>query len=280
MWGALLARALTATGIVVVVPDMRNFPLVFVPGMVNDVDLAIDWTFKNIEKYGGDPTNIVLVGQSAGGHLSMMAILKKIQRAIAEKHMISPSRRDNIEDERSTGEWMPSDLKGFVAISSPLNLKAMTDSFRRQGLGDDMIDRIFGGENEKDKYDPFLQLQNLLREEQIQTFFDELPPIHIYHGTDDKTVPYEVSENYYRELLYHSTGGKYISFDSYPGWSHTDPILEGPMDADHRFHRDLFNNVKNWTTDSANLMWPDSQIMNNRLCPHIMVQLSRYVNPF
>ena len=62
MWGALLARALTATGIVVVIPDMRNYPLVSIPYMVEDIDLAIGWTIKNVADFGGDPRNVVVVG--------------------------------------------------------------------------------------------------------------------------------------------------------------------------------------------------------------------------
>ena len=283
MWGTLLARALTATGVVVVIPDMQNYPSVYIPDMVNDVDLAIDWTFKNIAEYGGDPTNIVLVGQSAGGHVAMMAVLKKIRRIQAENNIASATQesigaeRRGLEDDNLTGKWMPSDLKGFAVISSPLNLKAMTEGFRRHGFNDDTMDRMFGFE--KDKYDPFLALQEILREEQIQILSNELPPIHIYHGTDDKTVPYEVSETFHQELSNHMTGENYVSFVSYSGWSHTDPILEGPMDADHRLHRDLFNDVKNWT-DSSNLIWPDDPIMNDRLCPHFMIQIGRFFNPF
>merc|ERR1712183_229697 len=121
---------------------------------------------------------------------------------------------------------------------------------------------------------------DLLRKEQIQTFFDELPPnIQIVHGTIDKTVPHEVSESFYQELSKHFTVEKHFSFVSYSGWSHPDPILEGPMDADHRLHKDLLNNVKHWT-DSPNLNWPNDPSINDRLCPHFMVQVSRYFNPF
>ena len=165
MWGTLLARALTATGIVVVIPDMRNYPLVDIPHMVEDVDLALDWTVKNIAQYGGDPKNIVVVGQSAGGHVACMAIFRKIRRKIARENAIAAAeegltgeKRDEelkriMEDEKSTtGEWMPFDLKGFAAVSSPLNLgsELITESFRRQGFDDHMVDRMFGFE--KDMY--------------------------------------------------------------------------------------------------------------------------------
>jgi len=286
MWGALLARALTATGIVVVIPDMRNYPLVSIPYMVEDIDLAIDWTIKNVADFGGDPRNVVVVGQSAGGHVALMAILKKIQEKTVEENGIAAARgstggkgNEELNMLLTDEKWMPSDLKGFVAISSPLNLnlREMTESFQRQGFDNDIIDRMFGFE--RDKYDPFLALKEFQNVERKSTFLHELPPFKIYHGTDDKTVPYKVSDTFFQELQKTLTDEKSVSFDSYSGWSHTDPILEGPMDADHRLHKDLFNDVQRWT-QSPSLTWPDDPVMNSRLCPHFLVEASRYMNPF
>ena len=249
MWGALLARALTATGIVVVIPDMQNYPFVYIPDMVHDVNLAIEWTFQNIANYGGDPNNIVLVGQSAGGHVSMMAVLTKIQKLMMARKDATISNKsdsdetdngngndnDNNREESDTGimaeedttsttAWIPTDLKGFVAISSPLNLQAMLpESFSRLGFDIGFVDRMFGFE--RDEYDPYLKVQQLLLSEQRDIFFDELPPhIQIIHGTADQTVPHEVSESFYQQLLNHSTDDRYLSFVSYKGWSHTDPV--------------------------------------------------------
>jgi len=39
------------------------------PDHINDVLAAFDWAMKNIAKYGGDPSQVFLFGQSAGGHL-------------------------------------------------------------------------------------------------------------------------------------------------------------------------------------------------------------------
>ncbi len=39
------------------------------PTHVQDVALAFDWVYKHIREYGGDPNQIYLFGQSAGGHL-------------------------------------------------------------------------------------------------------------------------------------------------------------------------------------------------------------------
>jgi prenylcysteine alpha-carboxyl methylesterase len=291
MWGSLLARVLTSTGIVVVIPDMRNYPLATVPDMVQDVNISLEWTFQNIAKYGGDPGKMVVVGQSAGGHLSFMAMLKKLQslHRTRDNNIPSPHQDDGsrgvterllcpTSDETS---WVPSDLKGLVSISAPFHLQAMADSFQKKGLDNHLVDRIFGYEN--DKYDPFIVLKEFQDfQDGEHLLMEELPPICIYHGTADRTVPHESSETFYQELKRSIADEQKLNFVSYPGWSHTDPILEGPMDAEHSLHRDLFNNVRDWTVShSATLSWPsDDPLIKDRLCPHVMIQAGRFFNPF
>lgn len=75
MWSALAARALSALGVVVVCPDYRNVPQGGISEMMDDVAAAINWTAKNIDSYGGDNNRLVLAGQSAGAHISMMLML-------------------------------------------------------------------------------------------------------------------------------------------------------------------------------------------------------------
>ena len=281
MWSALLARALTAAGIVVVTPDMRNFPLVYVPDMVEDVDLAIEWTRKNIAQYGGDPNNIVLIGQSAGGHVACMAIFRKIERKLArEKAMLGSN--DLLESETARDlqwmdeGWSASDLRGFAAISSPLTLGPLIkESFERIGFSDDLVHRMFGFQ--KESYDPILLLENLGSEVEKEQFAKELPPMSIYQGLEDKTVAHQVSEAFYRELRRITFDVSYIP---YAQWSHTDPILEGPMDGDHRLHKDLFDDVNKWST-SPDLAWPtDDPRVHEKLCPHFLVKIARVLNPF
>jgi len=282
MWGTLLAKAFTAAGIVVVIPDTRNYPLVYVQGMIDDADMAIGWTMKNIAQYGGDPTNIVVAGQSAGGHIASMAIFRKIQRKIARENAITAAGgltgAEGDKDENLTEEWLVSDLKGFAAASSPLSLDTLiTQSFQRKGFDEKMVDRMFGFE--KDLYDPLLTLKEFSTVEERGKFAKELPPISIYHGTEDKTVPNEVSEAFYRELSQVVTDEKSVSYVTYVGWSHTDLTVEGPMDGDHRFHKDLFDDVNKWTS-FQNLTWSNDPRVHDRLCPHFMVKLSRLLNPF
>ena len=50
MWGGLLSRTLTPAGVILVVPQYRNYPTTSIPGMVDDLQDAIQWTLDNCRK--------------------------------------------------------------------------------------------------------------------------------------------------------------------------------------------------------------------------------------
>ena len=51
MWGTLLARTLVPFGIMVVIPDYRNYPVGTVVEMEHDVRTAIQWAFNHCGEY-------------------------------------------------------------------------------------------------------------------------------------------------------------------------------------------------------------------------------------
>lgn len=67
-------RWLTARGYVFVAIDYRKVPRTDIDGQVRDVTDALAWVRRNIRRYGGDPNRIVLMGHSAGAHLSALAV--------------------------------------------------------------------------------------------------------------------------------------------------------------------------------------------------------------
>jgi len=71
-FGILLEKS----GYVGVIPNYTLFPQGTVEDMVDDVYHAIQWTYQNIEKYGGDPEQIILTAHSAGSHLAALTIVK------------------------------------------------------------------------------------------------------------------------------------------------------------------------------------------------------------
>jgi len=65
-------EALKGEGIVVVAVEYRLMPNCGLADCIDDAASAVAWTFRNIERYGGDPSRIYVSGHSAGGYLTSM----------------------------------------------------------------------------------------------------------------------------------------------------------------------------------------------------------------
>jgi len=70
-------EALKEKGVCIVAVNYRLSPKVKSPKYIEDAAAAIAWTYKNINKYGGDSTLIFVSGHSAGGYLTLMTGLDK-----------------------------------------------------------------------------------------------------------------------------------------------------------------------------------------------------------
>ena len=306
MWGAFLARVFCALGVLVVVPDYPNYPQVTVPQMVADSEAALEFVLDSIEQYGGDPEQVVVAGQSAGGHLVACVLLKKALALLQQNN--TNTTTSNME-----GGFHPNRLKGFCIISAPSDVQAMTTNFQKHGLDQSFVQSLFGVLEDADvcmdDYDPqrlVEQLQLVLQQKVItqqqpchenhtnpipSTMADMLRPVlpfpvSVFHGTADQTVPYEVSERFAHSLKQCGLTADYIAYE---GWSHTDPILEAIMMADHRFHADLFRRVVEWTRNEEDeddavvwpaVVWDDGIPECQPLCPAVLIRAARFCNPF
>ena len=340
MWGALLARTLVFGHVIVVIPDYRNYPFWgAVPDMIEDVDMSLSWIRKNIGVHNlpndqdgreqskeivvGDPQNIVVVGQSAGGHLAATTLIRQaidcIQAAagtkqsyrLEESQELGTAYSGEVSYNRCAQLLAPIDstpslstpklvtqeittpydplvrkaanFKGLITLSAPFDLEAMQGSFQKYGLDSHMVDRIFGGQ--KVDYDPFRLVEEFGKSTaSLQfTLASALPPIRIYHGDKDKTVPHQGSVDFSRALQ--DAGVVNVQFESYHGWSHTDAILEGPMRADHRFHEHVLQAVQEWAQydfDKTDICLPrdPNHPSIHRLCPELLVKIGRFFMPF
>lgn len=75
LWSALVARGLATLGMLVVVPDYRNFPQGDIGDMMDDIREATQWTYDHAHRFGGDRRKIVLAGQSAGAHICLSLLV-------------------------------------------------------------------------------------------------------------------------------------------------------------------------------------------------------------
>lgn len=80
-----IPEGLLEKGVAVVTVNYRLHPKVEHPIYIEDAAAAVAWTFKNIEKYNGDPKKIFVTGHSAGGYLASMVGLDK---SYLQKHEV------------------------------------------------------------------------------------------------------------------------------------------------------------------------------------------------
>jgi acetyl esterase/lipase len=97
---AWVGAALARRGYVVVMPDFRLYPQVIWPAFLQDCSAAVRWTHDNIASYGGDPSELVLMGHSSGAY---NAISLAVDRRWLEDVGMDPGR----------------DLRAAVGLSGP-----------------------------------------------------------------------------------------------------------------------------------------------------------------
>jgi prenylcysteine alpha-carboxyl methylesterase len=209
-WCFLLGLALQRRGVLVISVDYRNFPTVCIPAMVDDVADACEWTLTHAAKFGGDPRNISLVGQSAGAQLTAMLLL----------------RRTTPGASRSTADIPVGFPRQWVGISGPYDLTRITPALERRGLHVSLIEALAAGDILSCSPNTILT-QELEAAAQTGVAGRAWPRTALFHGTDDQTVDWQQSVGFAATLR--RAGATDVLERYYDGKSHTDPILEDPL---------------------------------------------------
>jgi len=223
-WNAQLGQRLMDAGVLVMAIDYHNYPFGCVPDMIDDINLGLNWVFENVEAWGGDASNVVLTGQSAGAHLSATLLLK---RSLSEA--VRPEAED-LEMGGVSGNglpiWSPSRLRGFVGISGPYDLPALGQRLEERRIGSFLLRRICPG-GDLENYSPIHVLRSALWQEAGDRAARCLPPTLLFHGETDKTVPAKLSSDFADALK--SAGVASVVADIRPMLAHAEVIIEGPM---------------------------------------------------
>ena len=141
---------------------------------VEDVSRGVRWVFQNIERYGGDTSQILLMGQSAGAHLAAMLLL---EHSLLEAKHLAKGGQDEADN------WSVKDLKGFLGISGPYHLQKLGPHLASRGLYPGIMNHMTGGDLLG------CSPEALLQQDDWKALGDKavnlLPRIHLFHGDRD-----------------------------------------------------------------------------------------------
>lgn len=113
---SFVAQALTARGFVAVIPDYRLYPEATFPVFIEDGAAAFAWTKSNINRFGGSPNRLFVMGHSAGAYIAAML-------------SFDPQYLNHVG-------LTPGDVCGFIGMAGPYDFLPL----KRQWLI-----KIFGG---------------------------------------------------------------------------------------------------------------------------------------
>ncbi|OMO83037.1 Alpha/beta hydrolase-3, partial [Corchorus capsularis] len=206
-WGSLLGQQLSERDVIVACIDYRNFPQGTISDMVKDASEGISFICKNIAEYGGDPNRIYLMGQSAGAHIAACTLVEQAMKECGEGESVS---------------WSVSQIKAYFGLSGGYNLFNLIDHFHSRGLYRSIFLGIMEGEASLRQFSPEVLLQDLNAKYAVSL----LPPIILFHGTGDYSIPSDSSKSFADTLR--RLGGKAESI-LFEGKTHTDLFLQDPM---------------------------------------------------
>lgn len=256
-WGSFLGMQLAERDIIVACIDYRNFPQGTISDMVKDACQGILFVFNNIAEYGGDPNNIYLMGQSAGAHISACALLELA--TIEHEHGKPTSSK-------------VAKIKAYFGLSGGYNLFNLVDHFHNRGLYRSIFLSIMEGEKSLSQHSPEVRIQ----EPSIREAVSLLPPLYLFHGTADYSIPSDASKTFCNALQ--KVGAK-AELILYEGKSHTDLFLQDPL----RGGKDeLFDNIVSVIhADDKEALAKDAMAPpRRRLVPEILLKLAHSVSPF
>lgn len=254
---AMMGRALRSAGILCIAVDYRSWPQVGIDGMAEDIEAAIRWSFGNCAHYGGNPMHVSAVGLSSGAHILALVLARRAAeelRSEPEKDMGPPSSGSP----GSLGSsWKCMDLSGFVGLGGVYDLSSkFMKHLHGKGIDYFLQQLIFGdAESVRDIRSPTFLVRS---QPQI---VELLPPVLLFHGTQDKTSPPEQSEAFCTSLR--AAGAKDISISLCEGGGHNDPVVHSPLMSDNAVYREIILNVWRWGPDGECISPKTKQIRLN-----------------
>ncbi|KAJ7000655.1 hypothetical protein D5086_008571 [Populus alba] len=256
-WGSLLGQQLAERDIIVACIDYRNFPQGTIGDMVTDASQGISFICNNIAEYGGDPNRIYLMGQSAGAHISACALLDQAIREAKGEESIS---------------WSVFQIKAYFGLSGGYNLCKLVDHFNNRGLYRALFLSMMEGEESLKRFSPGVRIED----PSIRNAVSLLPPVILFHGTADYSIPSFASKDFAAALQRLGAQTELILFD---GKTHSDLFLQDPLRGGKD---DMFDHLVAviHAGDEEALAKDAMAPPRRRLVPEVLLRMASHISPF
>lgn len=227
-WLATIGKKLADSGGCVFVSiDYRNFPQGNLSDMVKDVQNGLDWVFSNMDVLGGDPSEIILMGQSAGAHILSLILIDKARK--------TSKKRSHDEHLKTNNRFQSlSQIKRLIGVSGAFDLVKLLPHLHSRGLSSKILSAVMAGDIFGSS--PLRAIPLLTRDAVAH-----LPPISLIHGSEDRTVPFASSVDFAAAV--NRKGGD-CTLKILHGVSHSGPILEGPLSGVHSVAELIMSHLK------------------------------------
>ena len=159
-------------GFVVAALEYRGSECAPFPAQTLDAKAGVKYMKEHANEYNINPNNLFLMGDSSGGHTAMMA---------AFSYGIEDIEEENNKSDKPI-------VNGVIDLYGPTNFTTMNDepSSQDHRTPDSPEGCVIGGRHVLDNLD-------LVQPTVIATYVEEdreLPPILMFHGTNDELVPF------------------------------------------------------------------------------------------
>ncbi|MDR3264118.1 MAG: alpha/beta hydrolase [Clostridiales bacterium] len=176
---------LASKGFTVVNINYRLAPETQIDGQIRDIFAAIAWTKNNIGEYNGNIDAFAIAGDSAGGHLTMLAAAVNSSAALASKY----------------GVALPGvSIKAIGLTSSALNVD-IVHKLSWLPLGRYILQILLGKKYKQSPFKDDMSIKNLVD-------FAALPPVYMMSGKEDFVHSHsasfsEAAKNANFDFVYH-----------------------------------------------------------------------------
>ncbi|KAF8927651.1 hypothetical protein BGZ58_010246 [Dissophora ornata] len=237
-----MAQNLANQGYLVVVPDYTRYPHAKIEEMVRDIQDAVVWTTINATRYGGDPSNIYLMGSGSGAHVASLAIMHDAVEQLGGIHAPSvegdmtplvqiPSWPDQpTYNHIKTGGQHPfkERVHGLILFSGVFDITFYFAYLHKRGIEEvsAMPRAMHRSANNYLACSPSWILSTATATMERPELLEQVLPksILLIHGEQDRLIPAHSSQTMFSLLCTAEIPN--IKFKVYTGQSHLDPAID------------------------------------------------------